>query len=149
MDSQLIEPRAALNFRTDWSYAPAPETAKVQIQPRYDLFIDGKFVPPIKGEYFDTINPATETKLAAVALATPEDVDRAVKAARKAYEKIWCKMPPKERGKYIYRIARMIQERGRELAIIESSDGGKPIRESRDVDIPLAAAHFFYYAGWA
>src|SRR2546423_15124701 len=108
MESQLIQPRAALNFKTDWSYAPAPETAKVQIQPRYDLFIDGKFVPPVKGEYFDTINPATEQKLAAVALATPEDVNRPVKSARKAYGTGWSKMPPKEVGKYIYRSARRI-----------------------------------------
>src|SRR5256714_5904245 len=139
----------SLNFATDWKYAPAPETAKVTVSPRYELFIDGKFVPPAKGEYFDTINPATEKKLGEVALATAEDVDRAVRAARRAYDKTWSKLPARERGKYIYRIARMIQERGRELAIIESMDGGKPIRESRDVDVPLAAAHFFYYAGWA
>ncbi|HEY7090141.1 MAG TPA: aldehyde dehydrogenase family protein, partial [Tepidisphaeraceae bacterium] len=142
-------PAVSLNFSTDWKYAPAPETAKVQIQPKYDLFINGKFVPPTKGEYFDTINPANEKKLAEVALATAEDVDKAVKSARKAQDGAWSKLPAKERGKYIYRIARMIQERGRELAIIESMDGGKAIRESRDVDVPLAAAHFFYYAGWA
>ncbi len=138
-----------LNFATDWTYAPAPETAKVQIAPRYDLFIDGKFVPPAKGKYFDTINPANEKKLAEVALATAEDVDRAVKVARRAFDKTWSKLPGKERGKYIYRIARLLQERAREFSIIESMDGGKSIRESRDVDIPLAAAHFFYYAGWA
>jgi aldehyde dehydrogenase (NAD+) len=138
-----------LNFATDWKYAPAPETAKVSIKPRYDLFIDGKFTAPSKGNYFDTTNPASEKKLAEVASATPEDVDRAVKAARRAYEKVWSKMPGKERGKYVYRIARLLQERAREFAIIESTDGGKPIRESRDVDIPLAAAHFFYYAGWS
>jgi aldehyde dehydrogenase (NAD+) len=139
----------SLNFATDWKYAPAPETAKVQIQPKYDLFINGKFVEPAKGKYFDTINPANEKKLAEVALGGAEDVDRAVKAARKAHEGVWSKLPAKERGKYIYRIARMIQERARELAIVESMDGGKAIRESRDVDVPLAAAHFFYYAGWA
>jgi aldehyde dehydrogenase (NAD+) len=139
----------SLNFATDWKYAPAPETAKVQIQPKYDLFINGKFVAPAKGQYFETINPANEKKLGEVALAGPEDVDKAVKVARKAFEGPWSKLPAKERGKYIYRIARMIQERARELAIIESMDGGKPIRESRDVDVPLAAAHFFYYAGWA
>ena len=140
----------ALNFSTGWTYAPAPESAgHAKIAPRYDLFIDGQFVPPAKGEYFDTINPATEKKLGEVALATGEDVDRAVKAARRAYDKTWSRMPAKERGKYIYRIARMIQDRARELAVIESMDGGKPIRESRDVDVPLAAAHFFYYAGWA
>jgi aldehyde dehydrogenase (NAD+) len=140
----------ALNFSTSWTYSPAPESAgHAKIAPRYDLFIDGQFVPPTKGEYFDTINPATERKLGEVASATGEDVDRAVKAARRAYDKTWSRMPAKERGKYIYRIARMIQDRARELAVIESMDGGKPIRESRDVDIPLAAAHFFYYAGWA
>ncbi len=138
-----------LNFSTDWKYAPAPEAAKVHLKPRYDLFIDGKFSTPNKGHYFETTNPATEKKLAEVASATPEDVDRAVQAARRAHQKVWSKMPGRERGKYIYRIARLLQERAREFAIIESMDGGKPIRESRDVDIPLAAAHFFYYAGWA
>jgi aldehyde dehydrogenase (NAD+) len=139
-----------LNFATDWKYAPAPESAShVKLNPRYELFINGKFTTPIRGEYFDTINPATEKKLAEVASATGEDVDKAVKAARTAYDKTWRKLPAKERGKYIYRIARIIQERARELAIIESMDGGKAIRESRDVDVPLAAAHFFYYAGWA
>jgi len=139
-----------LNFRTDWSYAPAPESAAhVKLRPRYDLFINGQFTPPAKGEYFDTFNPATEKKLGEVASATGPDVDRAVKAARNAYEKVWSKMPARERGKYVYRIARMLQERAREFAVIESMDGGKPIRESRDVDVPLAAAHFFYYAGWA
>src|SRR5687767_6325982 len=140
----------ALNFSTSWTYAPAPESAgHAKIAPRYDLFIDGAFVPPARGKYFDTINPATERKLSEVASATPEDVDAAVKSARRAYDKTWSRMPAKERGKYIYRIARMIQDRARELAVIESMDGGKPIRESRDVDVPLAAAHFFYYAGWA
>jgi aldehyde dehydrogenase (NAD+) len=140
----------SLNFSTSWTYAPAPESAThAKIAPRYDLFIDGQFVPPAKGGYFDTINPATEKKLGEVASATGDDVDRAVKAARKAYDKTWSRMPAKERGKYVYRIARMIQDRARELAVIESMDGGKPIRESRDVDVPLAAAHFFYYAGWA
>src|SRR5205085_4185357 len=122
---------------------------KVSIKPRYDLFIDGKFAAPAKGEYFDTINPANEKKIAEVGMASSNDVDRAVKAARRAQEKVWSKMPGKERGKYIYRIARLLQERAREFAIIETMDGGKAIRESRDVDIPLAAAHFFYYAGWA
>jgi aldehyde dehydrogenase (NAD+) len=144
-DSRAVK----LNFATDWKYAPAPETAKVSIKPRYDLFIDGKFAAPAKGEYFDTINPANEKKIAQVAMASAGDVDRAVKAARRAHDKVWSKMPGKERGKYIYRIARLLQERAREFAIIESTDGGKAIRESRDVDIPLAAAHFFYYAGWA
>jgi aldehyde dehydrogenase (NAD+) len=148
--SVKADQRARLNFSTDWTYAPAPESAShAQIKPRYDLFINGKFVAPSKGEYFDTINPANEKKLAEVGLATSEDVDKAVRAARSVYEKTWSKMPAKERGKYIYRIARMLQERAREFAVIESMDGGKAIRESRDVDVPLAAAHFFYYAGWA
>lgn len=138
-----------LNFSTSWEYAPAPETARVEIKPRYDLFVNGKFVAPSRGEYFSTINPASEQELGKVASATTEDVNGAVKAARKAYDNVWSRLHPRERGKYIYRIARMIQERARELAIIESMDGGKPIRESRDVDIPLVAAHFFYYAGWA
>jgi len=139
-----------LAFDGGWEYDPAPEsTDHVRIEKRYGLFIDGKFVAPEKGRYFDTINPATEEKLARVGLATGADVDKAVKAARKAYRGAWGRMKPAERGKYIYRIARMIQERAREFAAIESLDGGKPIRESRDVDIPLAAAHFFYYAGWA
>jgi aldehyde dehydrogenase (NAD+) len=142
--------RARLNFSTDWTYAPAPESAShAQIKPRYDLLINGKFVAPAKGAYFDTINPANEKKLAEVASASAEDVDKAVRAARTAYDRTWSKMPAKERGKYIYRIARMLQERAREFAVIESMDGGKAIRESRDVDVPLAAAHFFYYAGWA
>src|SRR5688500_16137122 len=118
-----------LNFATDWQYAPAPETAKVSIKPRYDLFIDGQFVAPAKGKYFATANPATEKKLAEVAQAGPEDVERAVKAARRAYDRTWSKLPGRERGKYIYRIARLLQERAREFAIIESTDGGKPIRE--------------------
>ncbi len=138
-----------LNFSTDWAYAPAPESVKPEIKSRYELFINGKFVPPVKGKYFDTINPANEKKLSEVAAATAEDVDKAVKAARNAYNNVWGKMPGAERGKYIYRIARVLQERAREFAIIESMDGGKSIRESRDVDVPLAAAHFFYYAGWA
>ncbi|HEY5641244.1 MAG TPA: aldehyde dehydrogenase family protein [Woeseiaceae bacterium] len=139
-----------LAFDGGWQYDPAPEsTDHVRLEKRYGLFIDGKFVAPEKGRYFDTINPATEDRLARVAEAGESDVDRAVKAARKAYAGAWGKMKPAERGKYIYRIARIIQERAREFAVIESLDGGKPIRESRDVDIPLAAAHFFYYAGWA
>ena len=104
---------------------------------------------PSSKKYFDTINPATEEKLSEVADANAADVDKAVNAARNAYEKVWKKMPAKERAKYIFRIARMIQEKARELAIIESLDGGKPIRESRDFDVPTAANHFFYYAGWA
>lgn len=139
-----------LNFSTDWQYAPAPESADhITLKERYGLFIDGAWVAPSKGRYFTTTNPATEKPLAEVADASPSDVDKAVKAARRAYNSVWSKLPSKERGKYIYRIARLIQERSRELAVVESLDGGKPIRESRTVDIPLAAAHFFYYAGWA
>jgi len=132
-----------------WNYAPAPESVDPQFRKRYDLFIDGKFVPPVEGNYRPSINPARETTLAEVADATAPDVDKAVKAARKAYTKVWSKMSGKERGKYIYRIARLLQERSREFAVAESLNGGKSIRESRDTDIPLAAAHFFYYAGWA
>ncbi len=139
-----------LNFDTDWSYAPAPEsTGNIKLKDKYDHFINGKFVAPSSGKYFETINPSTEAKLAMVADANAADVDKAVKAARTAYDNVWSKMKPSERAKYIYRIARMMQERARELSIVESMDGGKPIRESRDIDIPLAAAHFFYYAGWA
>jgi len=139
-----------LAFDGGWEYDPAPESIDhVRIAPRYGLFIDGDFVRPEKGRYFDTINPATEERLSRVALATAEDVDKAVKAARNAYRTVWSRMKPAERGKYIFRIARIMQERAREFAAIESLDGGKPIRESRDIDIPLAAAHFFYYAGWA
>ena len=123
-----------------WEYSPAPEsTAHIKLAPRYELFINGNFVKPQSKKYFDTYNPATEEKLSEVALANEKDVDLAVKAARSAYEKVWKKMPAQERAKYIFRISRMIQERSRELAIIESMDGGKPIRESRDFDIPTAA----------
>ena len=132
------------------SYSPAPESTNlIEIKERYPLFIKGKFSEPQSGKYFSTINPATEKKLSEVAVANQTDVDSAVKSARNAYKNVWSKMPPKERSKYIYRIARVLQERGREFAVIESMDGGKPIRESRDIDIPLAVAHFFYYAGWA
>ena len=137
-----------LDFKVE--YAPAPESkSSATIKPRYELFINGKFEKPTSKKYFDTINPATEEKLSEVAEANATDVDKAVKAARTAYDKTWSKMPAKERAKYIYRIARMIQERAREFAVIETLDGGKPIRESRDVDVPLVANHFFYYAGWA
>jgi aldehyde dehydrogenase (NAD+) len=134
----------------DWDYAPAPESADVvSIAPRYGLFIGGEFVPPADGGTFATLNPATEEPLAEVAQAGAQDVDRAVAAARAAYDGAWGATPGRERAKYLYRIARVIQERAREFAVLESLDNGKPIRESRDVDIPLAAAHFFYYAGWA
>ncbi|MBI3201243.1 MAG: aldehyde dehydrogenase family protein [Myxococcales bacterium] len=121
----------------------------MKILPRYELFIDGKWQAPEKGRYFDTLSPSTEQKLSEVAEASAEDVDRAVRAARHAYDRVWSRMKPLERGKYIFRIARIIQERSRELCIVESLDGGKPIKESRDFDVPTAAAHFFYYAGWA
>jgi len=141
---------AKLNFNSGWQYAPAPESKEhIQLKNQYDLFINGKFVAPASGKYFDTVNPATEQKLSSVAEANETDVNKAVDAARRSYETMWKNMPGKERGKYLFRIARIMQERARELAVIESMDGGKPIRESRDVDVPLAAAHFFYYAGWA
>jgi aldehyde dehydrogenase (NAD+) len=135
---------------SNWGYAPAPESADhFKLKEQYGLFIGGKFVPAGSGKRFATINPANEKTLAQIADAGEKDVDKAVKAARTAYDKVWRKMSGRERGKYLYRIARIIQERARELAVVESMDGGKPIRESRDVDIPLAAAHFFYHAGWA
>ncbi len=135
---------------SQFEYAPALEsTAIVNIAERYNLFIDGKFVTPKSGKYFPTINPANEKVLAKVAEANSTDVDTAVQAARSAYSKVWSKMPAAERGKYLFRIARILQERAREFAVLETLDNGKPIRESRDTDIPLAAAHFFYHAGWA
>ncbi|HKL17341.1 MAG TPA: aldehyde dehydrogenase family protein [Halalkalibaculum sp.] len=143
-------PTNRLSFKAEWEYAEAPEsTDHISIEDRYGLFIDGKFIEPEKGRYFKSINPANEEVLAEIAEATQQDVNKAVEAARNAYEKTWSKLEAKERGKYIFRIARLIQERAREFSVIETMDGGKPIRESRDVDIPLAAAHFFYYAGWA
>jgi aldehyde dehydrogenase (NAD+) len=134
----------------EWEYAPAPEARDiVQIRDRYGLFIGGEDVQPRSGEWFESISPATEETLFEVAQAGPEDVGLAVRAARAAFENGWAELAPSERAKYLYRIARILQERSRELAVAESLDGGKPIRESRDVDLPLAAAHFFYYAGWA
>src|SRR6478672_2729533 len=139
-----------LNFGDRWEYTPAPEASNyIKLKSRYQLFIGGKFVAPKSGKYFDSINPATEEKLAEIAEANARDVDLAVKSARKAYKKVWSKMPGRERGKFLFRIARLIQEKSRELAVLESMDGGKTIKESRDVDLPLVAAHFFYYAGWA
>ncbi len=139
-----------LDFASFWEYSSAPESSDhVEIPDRYDHFIDGKFTSPVKGRYMKSINPASEDVLTEFAEGTSKDVDKAVKAARKAYEKTWSKLSARERGKYIFRLARMIQERSRELAITETLDGGKPIRESRDVDVPLSAAYFFYYAGWA
>jgi len=139
----------SLKFNSAWRYAPAPETTKVRLEKRYSLFINGEFTPPKSGRYFASINPATEQPLAEVAEASAADVNRAVLSARKAYDQVWSKLPGRERAKYLYRIARLIQEHSRELAVLESMDGGKPIKESRDIDLPLVAAHFFYYAGWA
>jgi aldehyde dehydrogenase (NAD+) len=133
-----------------WDYAPSLEaTDHVGLASRYNLFIGGEFVAPRSKRWFETINPATEDVLAEVADADARDVDRAVTEARRAYEKVWRKVPASERAKYIFRIARLIQEKARALAVAETMNGGKPIKESRDIDIPLAAAHFFYYAGWA
>ena len=134
--------------KLSFEYAPAPESrAVVSIKPKYGHFIGGNFVAGTK--HFPTINPATEETLSAIALGSKSDVDAAVKSARKAYVTTWSKMSGKERGKYLFRIARIMQERAREFAVLETLDNGKPIRESRDVDVPLAAAHFFYHAGWA
>ena len=135
---------------TEWNYAASPEsTAHIRLEKKYQLFINNEWVTPSSKKYFPTINPATEDVLAEIAWANDADVDKAVKAARKAYTDVWSKISGAERGKYIYRIARMMQERAREFAVIETLDSGKPIRESRDVDVPLACNHFFYYAGWA
>ena len=133
-----------------FEYAPAPESRSVvNIRPGYGLFVDGAFTEPASGETLKTVNPATEEVLSEVAVAGPDDVSRAVAAARRAFEGPWSAMAASERGKYLYRIARILQERAREFAVLETLDNGKPIKESRDVDIPLAAAHFFYHAGWA
>jgi aldehyde dehydrogenase (NAD+) len=145
-----IEPTAAQPVMPAWEYAPAPESKDiVRLQDRYGLFIGGEFVEPKSGRWFPTIDPSNETVLAEVAQAGEEDVDVAVTAARSAYVTAWRDLPGSERAKYLYRIARALQERSREFAVLESLNGGKPIKESRDVDLPLAAAHFFYYAGWA
>src|SRR5262245_49341188 len=131
-----------------FEYAPAPESRSiVNLKPSYGLFIDGEFVDGAGS--FKSISPSSEEVLAEISEASEADVDRAVAAARRAYEQVWGPMPGAERAKYLFRIARIVQERARELAVLESIDNGKPIRESRDVDIPLVAAHFFYYAGWA
>jgi aldehyde dehydrogenase (NAD+) len=133
-----------------FEYAPAPESrAVVDIASSYDLFIGGEFVAGQGGKPFKTISPSTEEVLAQITEASADDVDKAVQTARRAYDRVWSTMAGSERAKYLYRIARIIQERSRELAVLESLDNGKPIRESRDTDIPLVAAHFFYYAGWA
>ena len=145
-----METENPLSFGGLWEYSPAPESQEhIKLKDQYGLFIDGEFRSSKEGGSFETINPATEEKLSQVAQADTEDVDAAYNAARRAYDEVWSKMPARERGKYVFRIARLIQDQARELAVIESLDGGKPIRESKAIDIPLAAAHFFYYAGWA
>jgi aldehyde dehydrogenase (NAD+) len=145
--SSKIKP---LKFNEKLNFSPSLEnTDSLSLKKEYQLFINGRFQKPLSNKYFASINPANENKIAMLAQANKKDVDLAVKAARNSYESHWSKIPFKERAKYIYRIARIIQEKAKELAILETLDGGKPIRESRDIDIPLAAAHFFYYAGWA
>ena len=139
-----------LDFGSKWDYSAAPESADhASIKKEYGLYINGKSVKAEGGKRFASNSPSTEEHIAYFAEASNKDVDKAVKAARKAYKNVWGPMAPKERAKYIFRIARLIQERAREFSVLESIDGGKPIRESRDVDIPIAANHFFYYAGWA
>jgi aldehyde dehydrogenase (NAD+) len=135
---------------SSFDYAPAPEAREiVRLEPRYGLFVGGEWVEPVSGQYETSVSPATEEPLAEFAYAGEEDVDAAVRAAREAFADGWSDLPSSERAKYLFRIARILQERSREFAVLESLDGGKPIKESRDVDLPLAAAHFFYYAGWA
>lgn len=141
--------RPVLDFASGWDYAPAPESVKPGIRAEYGLFIDGKWRRAASGGTFATINPATGKKIADVADGGAADVDAAVRSARRAFDRVWSKTSGADRGKYLFRIARILQEKARELAVLETMDGGKPIRESRDVDLPLAAAHFFYYAGWA
>ncbi|MFM7636509.1 MAG: aldehyde dehydrogenase family protein [Crocinitomicaceae bacterium] len=138
-----------MNKKEKWPLSPSLESSQhISLQNQYNLYIDGKWVKPSSGVYFSTTNPADESHLASIAHANEKDVDNAVKAARKAFP-TWSKLPASERAKYIFRIARIMQEKARELAVIETLDGGKPIRESRDIDVPLACNHFFYYAGWA
>jgi aldehyde dehydrogenase (NAD+) len=139
---------AALVFGDRWEYDPAPETADPRLQEQYDLFLNGRFTAPRNGRYFDSINPANGRRLARIALAGKADVDAAYRAAGRAFP-AWSRLPGRERAKYLFRIARLLQDRAREFAVAETMDGGKPIRESRDFDVPMAAAHFFYHAGWA
>jgi aldehyde dehydrogenase (NAD+) len=148
--SELERKRGAAAVPADWTYAPAPEARDiVSLRERYGLYVGGEWIEPHSGETFTTIDPSTEEPLAEIAQAGPEDVSLAVEAARDAFENGWSDLAPAERAKYLFRIARILQERSREFAVLESLNGGKPIRESRDVDLPLSAAHFFYYAGWA
>jgi aldehyde dehydrogenase (NAD+) len=148
--TELERKRSQAPIPSAWEYAPAPESREiVSVAERYGLFIGGEFVEPRSGERYPTLDPSTEEPLAQVAQAGEEDVALAVEAARSAFDEGWAHRSPAERAKYLFRIARILQERGREFAVLESLNGGKPIRESRDVDLPLAAAHFFYYAGWA
>lgn len=136
--------------QTNWNLEPSLEsTAVVQLKQQYELFIDGEWRAPLNNRYFESVNPADESHLSNIAWAAAADVDLAVKAARTAYENVWSKLSGSDRGKYLFRIARLMQEKSRELAVLETLDGGKPIKESRDIDIPLACNHFFYYAGWA
>ncbi len=148
--AQVEKRSSAVPAPLEWEYAPAPEARDiVQIRESYGLFIGGEEVAARSGESLVSISPSSEEQLFEFALAGPEDVGLAVTAARSAFEDGWAEIAPSERAKYLFRIARILQERSREFAVAESLDGGKPIRESRDVDLPLAAAHFFYYAGWA
>ena len=147
--TRVSRPAPELIFGDLWEFDAAPETADPKLKPRYELFINGEFVAPKSGKYFDTINPANEQKLAEIALASTADVDAAFGAAQRAFQTSWGKMPGRERSKYLFRIARLLQDRAREFAVAETLDGGKPIKESRDFDVPMAAAHFFYHAGWA
>jgi aldehyde dehydrogenase (NAD+) len=148
--SELERKRGTAAVPADWTYAPAPEARDiVSLRERYGLYVGGEWIEPRSGETFTTIDPSTEESLAEIAQAGPEDVSLAVGAARGAFENGWSDLAPSERAKYLFRIARVLQERSREFAVLESLNGGKPIRESRDVDLPLSAAHFFYYAGWA
>jgi aldehyde dehydrogenase (NAD+) len=140
--------RPELIFGDLWAFDPAPETADPKLKSRYDLFINGRFVAPKKAAYFTSINPGNEQPLAEIALAGAADVDDAYQAAARAFP-VWSKLPGAERGKYLYRLARLLQDRAREFAVAETLDGGKPIKEARDFDVPMAAAHFFYHAGWA
>ncbi len=149
MSAAARRPSPELIFGDLWEYDPSPETADPKLRARYGLFIGGKFAAPRTGRYFDSVNPASERKLAEIALAGAADVDAAYRAARRAFDKTWGRMPGRERSKHLFRVARLLQDRAREFAVAETMDGGKPIREARDFDLPMAAAHFFYHAGWA